>query len=380
VPEPPTFDLIGDFEIRPELPQFWSFSALRDFEDCPKRWALSRVDIDCFGGVIPQKPTRRSVEGILFHELLERHDQYLSERGDDRFRPRKTLLALLEEWRRKNESNPRINSEALAGQVAIEEILRAFAQAVRHMRLPERKTLAKGTFENNRAVLRNHAEVWLRDPESKLCGRADHIESAEIIDFKTGEEHPYYVDQVLFYAALYLACTGNAPKALRIIYAATDTTIEVPVPQALALKESLADMRRHVSVAEKRISESDLPAKPEPLKCAKCHVRALCDQYWATRHSFVEPEIVNESRIMDYAPSAAARIEAAAYGLYVRDVVDRSPSCFYVPGDILPDSVGASDRVRMLSVRATFESKIIRFAFTQSSEVYVLRYQARKEG
>jgi hypothetical protein len=84
--------------------------------------------------------------------------------------------------------------------------------------------------------------------------------------------------------------------------------------------------------------------------------------------------IVNESRIMDYAPSAAARIEAAAYGLYVRDIVDRSPSSFYIPSDILPDSVGASDRVRMLSVRAMFESKIIRFAFTQSSEVYVLRY------
>ena len=58
-----------------------------------------------------------------------------------------------------------------------------------------KKTLTKGTLKNTRPVLRNHAEVWLRDPKSKLCGRADHIDSAEIIDFKTGEEYPYYVDQ-----------------------------------------------------------------------------------------------------------------------------------------------------------------------------------------
>ena len=36
----PTF-LIGEVPIKPKIPESWSFSALRDFEDCPMRWALS---------------------------------------------------------------------------------------------------------------------------------------------------------------------------------------------------------------------------------------------------------------------------------------------------------------------------------------------------
>src|SRR6266496_2047564 len=135
---PPTF-LIGEFRIEPKIPESWSFSALRNFEDCPMRWALSHIVIACFGGRVPQKPNKSTVEGILLHELLERYDQYLKKPSEQRFRPRAVLLELVAAWNSKNERNPRINSRALADQIGIEDILRTFAEAGKYVQQPKYK-------------------------------------------------------------------------------------------------------------------------------------------------------------------------------------------------------------------------------------------------
>src|SRR5437867_3339430 len=183
MPGPPTF-VIGDFAIRPEAPETWSFSALRGFEECPMRWALSRTAIPCFSGPVPQKPNRSSVEGLLLHELIERFESYARQLSAEVFRPRRTLLDLVAAWAKNNAANPRIDSKVLAGQVRLEEILRAFGEACGHVKWQERQPTDFSSSAGSRSRVFNGAESWLRDPESKLCGRADFISTGEITDFK----------------------------------------------------------------------------------------------------------------------------------------------------------------------------------------------------
>jgi hypothetical protein len=129
-------------------------------------------------------------------------------------------------------------------------------------------------------------------------------------------------------------------------------------------------MRQRAATADKRILEGDLPAIPDPLKCGRCHVRGLCDKYWESQHSF-GAETLNESEIVDYAPSDAARIELAAHGAYIRDSFGGGATCLYIPNDALVKAGSRPERLRVLSVRAISENEIVRLEFTQYSEIYV---------
>ena len=125
--------------------------------------------------------------------------------------------------------------------------------------------------------------------------------------------------------------------------------------------------------ADKRILEGDLPAKPEPLKCARCNVRGLCDKYWESPHLF-EAGTTDQSKIVDYAPSADARIELVAHGAYLRDRLGSRVTSLYIPSDILAKACSRPERIRVLSVRASCENEIVRLGFTQNSEVYVINF------
>src|SRR5262249_40532905 len=149
-------------------------------------------------------------------------------------RPRRALLGLLAAWVKKNTENPRISSRALAEQTRIEEILRAFNEARSHINRDNEQSNTAATSEVKCNANLNGTESWLRDPRSKLCGRADLIAAGEIVDFKSGEQHEHHVEQIIFYGALYLALTGRVPRVLRLIYTAKGDITNVPVP---ALKE-----------------------------------------------------------------------------------------------------------------------------------------------
>ncbi|MGA2178018.1 MAG: PD-(D/E)XK nuclease family protein [Verrucomicrobiota bacterium] len=367
---PPTF-VIGEFEIRPESPKTWSFSALRGFEACPMQWALSRTVIPCFGSLIPQKPNRSSVEGTLLHELFECFERQTRNSNTEMFRPRRTLLGLVAAWAKRNASNPRIDSQALAGQVRIEEILRAFGEACSHVKREERQSNVGTESVGNRAGFFNGAESWLRDLESKLCGRADFISSGEIVDFKSGERHDHHAEQITFYGALYLALTGRTPTALRLVYTATNEILDVPVPVLSELKSSLAGMRRRAVLADQQVSAGELPAKPEPAKCACCHVRGLCDKYWQSLSGSGQGENYLQASVVDYAPTTAATIEPSALGVYVRDIVLGVPSALHLPQEVANKVGERVGRMRILALRANTAAEGVRFAFTRNSEVFV---------
>ena len=101
----------------------------------------------------------------------------------------------------------------------------------------------------------------MRDPKSKLCGRADFISAGEIVDFKSGEQHGHHADQIVFYGALYLAVAGRAPTVLRLIYTGTNEVREVQVPVLNKLESVLEEIRRRAAVADQKVAAGELPAK-----------------------------------------------------------------------------------------------------------------------
>lgn len=363
MPGPPTF-IIGEFAIRPKPPETWSFSALRGFEECPLRWALSRTNVPCFGGLIPQKPNRGGLEGTLLHELIER---YTRNPGVETYRPRRTLLELVTAWSKNNEANPRIDSKALAGQVRIEDILRAFDEASSHVKRSQHQLNTDTRPVGNRSGVFNGAESWLKDPKSKLCGRADFITAGEIVDFKSGDQHDHHAEQLTFYAALYLAIAGKSPTSLRLVYTEKNEVVEVPVPALNQLENVLGELRLRASRADEQVAAGELPAKPEPTKCAYCHVRGVCNKYWESRAN----STTEEPTVADYAPTAAAIMETAALGIYIRDNLSGVQSLLHLPQDVAEKMATGSRRIRCLALRGNTGPAGIRFSFTQNSEVYL---------
>jgi hypothetical protein len=321
--------------------------------------------LDAFGGAVPQKPSHRTVEGLLLHSLLEAYSQ--ADSGAGPFRPRATLLRLLKVWKEENKQNPRINSTAIANKVAVEEILRAFAQAGRYITplvVTARPKAVVGTSSDS--ALPSASEIWLRDPESKLCGRADHVGDGRIVDFKTGQEDTDHTHQILFYAALYLAVTGHVPKELTLVYTQTGAEVDVPVPSVSVLQDLLSATRRRASLVEKDVMVNKFQAKPDSAKCSLCHVRGLCDEYWKARLTFRE----ETAGLTDYEPSPSAKIEIAPFGVYVRDVINSKPVSLYIPSRGLQTETGF--KMRVLFLRLVDETDKMWLSLTQFTELYLV--------
>lgn len=363
---PPTF-VFGTPLVKPIPPETWSFSSLTIFYECPYKWAVSKVTVPKFNGPIPQKPSKRSLEGILLHGLIERYEHEVRKKRGNKFRPRRTLLEMIQEWSKSNEGNPRINSKALAGQVRIEELLRAFNEAASYIISTDHQNTSSTLFTSHRPGVFDGAESWLKDPESKLCGQADLIAGGKIIDFKSGDKQEYHALQILYYAALYLAITGTLPKELRLIYTENNESIAVPLPEKNALEALLSEFRQRAEKADQQVATGELPARPEPTKCSFCHVRGICVKYWES----IDYRGIEQATVIDYAPTSLSIIELAALGVYVRDDVAGVRTNLHLPQEIA-DKLGVdSQSIRFLALRVVAGSKGVKFSFTQNSEVYL---------
>jgi hypothetical protein len=191
------------------------------------------------------------------------------------------------------------------------------------------------------------------------------------VDFKSGGQQDHHTEQIGFYGALYLAQSGRAPEGLRLIYTGTNEVREVPVPTLNALKLLLEEMRGRAAAADRQVTRGELPAKPEAGRCAYCHVRGLCDAYWRSLRDGGQNLGGDQSPVIDYAPSAAAKIESAALGVYVRDKLSNTASVLHLPQEVAEKMGDRVEGLRVIAVRPSTGAEGVRFAFTQGSEVYV---------
>ena len=331
------------------------------------RWALSRGYVECFSGRVPHKLNRTSVEGTLLHELLERFNHEISRTSPQPFRPRRVLLDLISVWTKDNAKNPRINSRALAAKLHIEEILRAFceAQAMAMKATRKQEVLTKLQYDFDRSP--NNSEAYLRDPESKLCGRADLILKGEIVDFKSGDRHDSHVEQLKFYGALYLAVTKRVPAVLLLVYTAKNETLKVATLNVGDFEHLLKDLRQRAKDADELISAGKVSAKPEPGKCAFCNVRGICDSYWLSRQY---GGCASDGALCDYTPTERATSEQAVAGIYIRDEIFGLPSSLFLPQEIIDRCGNNIYQLRILSLRQNINSERISLVLTEASEIY----------
>ena len=370
---PPTF-VFGPPIIQPISPETWSFSSLRTFEECPYKWAVSKVTIPKFNGPIPEKPSKRSLEGILLHGLIERYEHNVRKGCRNKFRPRRILLEMIQEWSKKNEANPRINSKSLSGQVRLEELLREFTEAASYITSKDHQISLGRPSTSQRPGVFDGAESWLKDPKSKLCGRADLIAGGKIMDFKTGDKQEDHAHQIIYYAALYLAITGGIPSALRLIYTEKNESIEVRLPEKNVLESLLIESRQRAKNADQQVVNGDFPAKPEPTKCSYCHVRGICAKYWES----IDYREIQQANIIDYAPTSLSIIESAALGVYIRDDVAGVHTNLHLPREVV-ETIGVNSRsIRFLALRVIAGPTGVKFSFTQNSEVYFVDAGDRK--
>jgi len=371
---PPTF-VFGAPLVQPISPETWSFSSLRTFDECPYKWAVSKLTIPKFNGPIPEKPSKRSLEGILLHGLIERYEHDMRKGCGNKFRPRRTLLEMIQEWSKSNEANPRINSKALAGQVRLEELLRAFSEAASYISTSDHHNTSGTPSTSQRPRVFDGAESWLKDPKSKLCGQADLIIRGKIIDFKSGDKQEHHIHQIIYYAALYLAITGRMPTELRLIYTENNESLDVPLPEKNVLESLLTEFRQRAKKVDQQVVAGDLPAKPDSTKCSYCHVRGICVKYWES----IDYRVIEQANVIDYAPTPLSIIESAALGVYICDDVAGFRTNLHLPQEVA-DKIGVNSRsIRCLALRVNAGPKGVKFSFTQNSEVYVVDAGERKE-
>jgi len=370
---PPTF-VFGAPLLKSILPEKWSFSSLRTFDECPYKWAVSKATIPKFNGPIPEKPSKRNLEGILLHGLIERYEHEMRKGCGNRFRPRETLLQMIQEWSKRNEANPRINSKALAGQVRLEELLRAFSVAASYINSSDHQNTSGTPSTPQRPRISDGAESWLKDPKSKLCGQADLISRGKIIDFKSGNKQEHHVHQIMYYAALYLAITGKMPTELRLIYTENHESCEVPLPAKNVLEALLAKFRQLAKNTDQQVLAGELPAKPDSTKCSYCHVRGICIKYWES----IDYRGIQQANVIDYAPTSLSTIKSAALGVYICDDIAGARTNLHLPPEVTEKMGVNSQSIRCLSLRVNAGPNGVNFSFTQNSEIYIICADGRQ--
>ncbi len=355
----------------PVPPEHWAFTGLNNFRICPRRWYLSHCHFDKFGGPLPPRLSRAGVEGDLLHAILEEYYDFRRDSAEV-FRPRKRLLALIEDWYEKNKGNQRSDAWRLKHQISIVEIVRRFWSAVESCGVVGNGSGPR--LETERSGKRvGGTEVWLRDPQSKLIGRCDLIRDEKLVDFKSGEPQEWHRDQVLFYAGLLFSQQRYLVKSAELVYLDTFRRIVVATPSESDMEAALNVCRELANQADALISLGKYEARPDEAECPKCPVRMLCGVYCkdlASRRIFSH-EL--ESGLVDFnCDTGVASPEAAGVVVHVSSDLGTARIFFPMPfvSEVGPDNL-LKVRVINAAIRSRSDSTVD-LALTSASEAFVV--------
>ncbi|MFL0241974.1 PD-(D/E)XK nuclease family protein [Mycobacterium sp. SMC-17] len=303
--------------LLPAPPSNWSYSALKEVEACPRKYALSRARYpDLWGGRgYPRLPTTAALMGDVIHDALETIVTALADHGCRSatgpaaigvLRGLNGLTAVVERsLARRLErlmDNPRIDAErrrrltrdlgarVADGRAQVQEHLSRLTFAANPPaapsehggeyglpRPPRRRPLPTGA----------HPEVPLTAEGVRLHGQVDLIvvtdSHARIVDYKTGVEDAGHIEQVQMYALMWsLDRTANPAgiPATELVVSYPRVDVSLIGPSADELHAQKREIIDRIAAAD-RAEEDDVPtAVPSPEGCALCHVRQLCDTYW----------------------------------------------------------------------------------------------------
>jgi len=312
VAEPDGFltDVVKTTGKWPLPPSWWSYSALKEVEQCPRRWMLRRAsypDIWTKRGY-PELPTLPALVGDVIHRALELVIDALARRGCETANApcavqtmqelggytavvssaAESRLAVLE-------GNPRVQARVATLRQALDQRrpdMRRRVQAVismTEMRPIDSEAVSADHVPGARVPLADgsHTEVELRAPVLGWMGRADLLTvlptGCEITDYKTGSPDNDYVEQLQTYALLWSRDSDLNPSAqlashLVLRFPSGDQV--VPTPDAGKLRSIENDLTDRTTRAELELRKRPPAARPAVETCKGCSVRHLCSEYW----------------------------------------------------------------------------------------------------
>lgn len=308
---PAVWQAVGPAEW-PKAPDRMTFSALRDIEACPRRWALGSAnypDIWDQSGY-PERIRVPTCVGSIVHRALERITRALAIAGCSSVQDPQAAGVLRElggytgiiatctdEILTSQARNPRNqpvfepNAQRIRSQAG--HIRRQVQMLLARVRLQARPKVesSQDRDKHKRRPLGpgSHPEVFLSAPTLGWVGVADLINisetECEIVEIKTGEPRDEHPHQLQTYSLLWFRDAVLNPDArhatrLTLAYPGGDAEVLPPSPKELTAIER--DLRDRTRAAVSDAVDSPPAARPTVDNCNHCNVKQLCDEYWLT--------------------------------------------------------------------------------------------------
>lgn len=382
--------------VWPILPTLWSYSSLRDAEECPRRWALGRASYPAIWERrgYPPRPQLAAIVGEIVHNSLEVILGALHERGcgsivdPSAVEVMKALGGisglidrLIEEQLRTLVENPRMTRRVPSLRVTLRSRVPGIRRRVQMMVAratlvpPSSASMGESTPTATRAPLSggSHPEVTLKALDVRLAGRADLITIADdkcaIVDYKTGAPDEHHAAQLQMYALLWtrdsdLNPDGIPVEALTLSYATHDEDVELLAPSELdALAQELV---ARIIVSERELELRPPPARPSATTCRFCSVRHLCEDYWSS----IAGTATTDSDFVDEQVTIVSQNGPRSWIIEVQS--DRKRMLLRTPTEDPGFAVG--DHLRLLDVALTRDedSDEAAITITQASEIFQL--------
>lgn len=311
-----------------DVPEWMSFSRLRDLEACPRRWSLSSAlypEIWSRPGY-PSKVYFATLAGQVIHVAIERITNALNQAGcvsvtDEHFvsimRELGGYSKIIEETIKNLcdglQDNPRFVSKfnyiftKLRSSVPmLREQLQILTSKLRLQGGLSARTVSRSQSNRGgaRSALSNgiHSEVELRINQLRWRGFVDSLvlsdTSCEIVDYKTGTPKSEHEEQVRLYSLLWardeqLNPTGRTVDRLTLAYSTNDVAVEPLTGSQLNVLEQEIILR--TKVALNLAQQTPPPAMPNMHNCEYCPVRQLCDEYWTPQvQQILAQEVLRE--------------------------------------------------------------------------------------
>lgn len=318
-------------DVWPSPPETWSFSALRDARECPRRWALrqqSGVGRTIAAGGSGGVTGWGAIRGRACHAALEiMLNAYHEHHG-----PPVGSRELPDFWRRHLPQGVRaLVHDALDAELA--RTARAGAlrdELIRLRRYAEDQfsTLVQIVLSMIRLTLESFIglhgdpEAAHRPPtvESEVSVRATLAEGSlggmwkgwidvvarvddqvVLIDFKTGTPTEYDQEQLRVYACIFSRdpSTSHRTRVRRLaLFYADGRSVQCAAPTPEELDGIAASLVEQASGAVERLTARPPVANPSPDRCRRCDVRGSCDAYWIARTSW-EPMVESAQTAWD---------------------------------------------------------------------------------
>lgn len=386
-----------------EPPSMWSYSSLKEAEECPRRWMLSRAaypEVWERGGY-PSRPILPNLAGEAMHGALELILRAFAEQGCESVGGACAVQVLkaaggysgvLESAINRQlvalEANPRMSprlsylrSEL---QSRIPDMRRRIQSILTRTKLKAtQRARVDGHSAERRGALAegSHPEVELRRAGLRFVGRADLITidggKCTITDYKTGAPNPRHADQLNAYALLWtedreVNAHGIPIKELIVAYATHDEVLAPPTRPDL--DEFTNDLVHRIADAETQLRLRPPQARPAIEMCGQCSVRHMCDDYWEGPAS--QRLLAPSSEARNFVDAEATILEQnGPRSWIVQCEPSREAALLRTPTETPAISVG--ERVRILDLLADRdgESGSLTLTMTLASETFLLESQ-----